>query len=90
MDRETHPQRCSFVHNRKLAMAHCAHFSASPQYHREGDDDNHDDSGGDFNFHVTMETQEPDTAQSGSFLDNDGTLLTGDNLVEQPRKVFKR
>ena len=62
----------------------------SPQYHREGDDDNHDDSGGDFNFNVTMETQEPDTAQSRSFLDNDGTLLAGDNLVEQPRKVRKR
>ena len=64
-------------------------FYSVLQYHREGDDDNHDDSG-DFNFNVTMETQEPDAAQGASFLDNDGTLLAGDNLVEQPRKVGKK
>ena len=61
------------------------------QYHREGDDDAHDDSGGDYNFNITMENgaDAGDPAQGASFISNDATLLAGDNLVEQPRKVRK-
>ncbi len=60
------------------------------------DDDAHDDSGGDFNFNETLETQEagggagealPEAASLEPLAAADGTILTGDNLVQQPRKV---